>query len=80
MPSLACLRQSALGASQYQFILARTSKIFGREPDAVAQAVSDFSAACRVDDATGSAESMGRHLATLGYVRVENPRVVGEEA
>jgi hypothetical protein len=80
MPSLACLRDSAKGESEYHFILARPSTLFDREDAAVGQAMSDFSESCRVDDATGSAEAMGRHLVTLGYVRIEGPRIVREEA
>jgi hypothetical protein len=46
----------------------------------VAKATADFSEACRVDDATGSSEALGRQLAACGYVVVENFEIVGEDA
>ena len=80
MPSLACFSESASGGKEYRFVLARPSYVVDSEPEAVAQATADFSEACRVDDATGSSEAVGRQLSGRGYVAVENFKVVGEDA
>ncbi len=80
MVSMACFRESSTGEKDYRFVLANPSHVFGCEREAVAQATVDFSEACRVDDATGSIEALGRQLSARGYVVVENFKVVGKHA
>jgi hypothetical protein len=80
MPSLACFRQSAQGEKEYRFVLANPTWVVDSEAEAVARATADFSEACRVDDATGSAAAMGRQLSACGYVIIENFNVVGDDA
>jgi len=80
MPSLACLGESAQGEKDYRFVLANPTCVVDSEGEAVARATADFSEACRVDDATGSVEAMGRQLSACGYVVVENFNVVGDDA
>ena len=65
MPSLACFKESSSGEKDYRFVLANPSCVVDFEHDAVVQATADFSNACRVDDATGSSEALGRHLDTV---------------
>jgi hypothetical protein len=79
MPSLACLSESA-GKKNYRFILANPSFVVDSEADAVARATADFAEACRVDDAIGSIEALGRQLSGRGYVVVENFKVVAEDS
>src|SRR5439155_16410926 len=57
-----------------------TAHIVDSDREAVARATADFSEACRVDDASGSIEAMGRQLSARGYVIVENFKVVDEDA
>jgi len=45
----------------------------------VVQATADFSEACRVDDATGSSEALGRQLSARGYVMVEDFNVIEDD-
>lgn len=80
MPSLACFRASSSGKKDYRFVLANPSHVVDYDREAVARATADFSEACRVDDATGSMEAMGRQLSARGYVIVENFKIVGENA
>ena len=80
MPSLACFSESAQGEKDYRFVLANPTCVVDSEGEAVARATADFSEACRVDDATRSAETMGRQLSACGYVVVENFNVVGDDA
>ncbi len=80
VPSLACFRESSSGEKEYRFVLANPSHIVDSDREAVAKATADFSEACRVDDATGSFEAMGRQLSGCGYLVVENFKVVGEDA
>lgn len=80
MPSLACFSESASGEKEYRFVLTNPCYHAASESGAVARATVDFSEACRVDDATGSGEAVGRQLAGRGYVMVENFKVVGEGA
>lgn len=80
MPSLACFSESSSGEKDYRFVLANPSYVVDSEREAVAQATADFGEACRVDDATGSIEALGRELSGRGYVVVENFKVVGEDA
>ncbi len=77
---MACFRESPSGEKDYDFVLANPSCAVDSESEAVAQATADFSQACRVDDATGSSETMGRQLSGLGYVLVEDFKVIGEDA
>jgi SEC-C motif len=79
VPSLACVRDTTEG-TKYLFVLANPAAVFGAEQYALARAKSDFSEACRIDDATTSIEAMGRQLAGLGYVVVENFKVIPEDA
>jgi hypothetical protein len=79
-PSLACFRESSSGQKEYHYVLANPRHVFDSEDGAVARAMADFSHACRVDYATGSFEAVGRQLSALGYVIIENFRVVGENA
>ena len=79
VPSLACLSESVPGEKDYRFVLANPSCVLESELEAVAQATADFSEACRVDDATRSAEAMGHQLSARGYVVVKNFKVVGED-
>lgn len=80
MPSLACFSEPSSGQKNYRFVLANPSHVVDSDHEAVARATTDFSEACRVDDATGSIEAMTRQLAGRGYVIVENFKVVGEDA
>lgn len=80
VPSLACFSESSSGDKEYRCVLANPSYVVDTDREAVAQATADFSEACRVEDATGSIEAMGRQLSARGYVVVENFRVVGEDA
>ena len=80
VPSLACFRESSSGEKTYRFVLAKPSCVVGSQSKAVAQATADFSEACRVDDATVSFEAMGHQLAGLGYVVVEDFKIVDEDA
>jgi hypothetical protein len=78
VPSLACVRDTPQG-TQYQFVLVKLSGVCVSEENAVARANSDFSEACRVHDASSSIEAMGRQLAALDYVLVEDFKVVPED-
>jgi hypothetical protein len=80
MPSLACFRELASGGKEYRFVLVKPGHIVDSELEAVAEATADFSEACRVDDATGSTEAVGRQLSGQGYVLVEDFEVIGENA
>ena len=80
MPSLACFKESSSGEKVYRFVLANPSSIVDSEHDAVVQATTDFSEACRVDDATGSSEAMGRQLSGRGYVVVEDFKIISKDA
>ena len=80
MPSLAYFRESSSGEKNYRFVLANPSYVVGSQSKAVAQATADFSEACRVDDATGSIEALGRQLAGQGYVVVDDYRIIGADA
>jgi len=80
VPSLACFSESSSGEKNYRFVMAKPSYVVDSQSEAVAQATADFSEACRVDDATGSIEALGRQLSGRGYIVVENFKVVGEDA
>ena len=80
VPSLACFSESPSGQRDYRFVLANPSLVVDSDREAVARATADFSEACRVDDATGSVEAMGRQLSARGYVIVEDFKVVGDDA
>ncbi len=80
VPSLACFIESPSGQREYRFVLANPSLVVDSDREAVARATADFSEACRVDDATGSVEAMGRQLSARGYVIVEDFKVVGDDA
>ena len=80
MPSLACFREWTSGQKHYRLVLANPSHVVDSDREALARATADFSEACRVDDASGSVEAMGRQLSGRGYVIVENFKVVDQDA
>ena len=79
VPSLTCFRETSSGGKDYRFVLANQSCVVDSENEAVKRATIDFNEACRVDDASGSVETMGHQLAARAYVVVEDFKVIGED-
>jgi hypothetical protein len=67
--------ESSSGQNHYRFVLANPSHVVDSDREAGARATADFSEACRVDDASGSIEAMGRQLSARGYVVLRTSRL-----
>lgn len=75
---MACFSESAPSLKNYRLVLVNLNDAVESEVEAGARAAADFSEACRVDDATNFIEAMGRQLASLGYVRVDDFKIIGK--
>lgn len=78
LPSIGCLEQWKPRQRRYHFVLVKLSEHCAEEAQAVLQAEQDLN---RAFDTGGSqAEVFAYGLKALGYIRVEDFKVVGQKA
>ena len=77
MPSIACLKQTAVNKWEYHFVIVDPKTIQTKEQPAVLQAEKDLQAAFQRKRQSGSDNAVGEYLRDKGYINVTGFKIVG---
>ncbi len=78
MPSIACLKLTGKYKWEYHFILVKPAYRHAEEDQATAEADSDISEAFKIREIKGSDADFAMELRKIGYVRVDDFKIVTE--